>query len=340
MATAKEMEELNKKRRANVLRLEAERKANPDVGILRGMAREAPGVVRDAASATAAAGREVPGVLRDAASATAAALRDSLAYWKEKGVIPGTTEAAQAAGQDVAQGVGRVLFGQPKQRPTGAPAVAGTTPEAQRVLAPPAPTGQGAPAVGEGGRGIYQATPAATSMADFLKQKAVTNAVMRTGAGSTHEAQARVTRQGELDKMAREGMAASLQKTQIQAGGEQALAQGEQSAGILNSLIAAKAEIVKASGPTADIDAQIAAITAQRGQEAGGSQDTLSDIGTQAPQGTPAVPKNHKTVYDEVEAGFEKAGYDLGRMTPAEQRAWAELKKLYPYLALQKAQKA
>ena len=48
----------------------------------------------------------------------------------------------------------------------------------------------GAPATGLRG-GIYQATPAATSMEDYAQQRAATNALMQTGAGSTKQEQQR-----------------------------------------------------------------------------------------------------------------------------------------------------
>jgi len=275
-------------------------------------------------------------------------------------------------------GTPRVFSGEPSPA-SAAQAVAPITPEvapaAQRVIPPLESAGQPAQgrvynpstgqysnapatqvagsailggAAGQGGRGIYVATPAATSMADFAQQKATTNAVMQTGAGSTRESQARVRRQGELDQMARERQAVGLQKAGIQAGGAQAQAQGEQLSGMINAALAAKAEISASGGDTTDIDAQIQSLIAQYNQATGGGQAqqetptpaaSTNDIITQAPQGTPTIPQAHESVYDEVKAGFEKAGYDPGRMTPAEQRAWAELKKLYPYLTLPKAQR-
>ena len=52
----------------------------------------------------------------------------------------------------------------------------------------------GTPGTGLRG-GIYQATPAATSMADYAQQRAATNVLMQTGAGSTRQAQERVRRE-------------------------------------------------------------------------------------------------------------------------------------------------
>ena len=355
MPTPEEMEALRKKRQARVLKLQEDIKANQPSGILAGAAKEVPGVLRDA---TGAAMRGVGGVVGSVAGAA-----------REMPTVMGETYG------DPVQEAYREAVGKAPLEPVRPEAPLGTpvAPAAQRVIPPlesaPAQgrvynpsTGQysNAPATqvagsailggaaGQGGRGIYVATPAATSMADFAQQKATTNAVMQTGAGSTRESQARVRRQGELDQMARERQAVGLQKAGIQAGGAQAQAQGEQLSGMINAALAAKAEISASGGDTTDIDAQIQSLIAQYDQATGGGQaqqDTptpaasTNDIITQAPQGTPTIPQVRESVYDEVKAGFEKAGYDPGRMTPAEQRAWAELKKLYPYLTLPKAQR-
>jgi hypothetical protein len=161
-------------------------------------------------------------------------------------------------------------------------------------------------------------------MADFLKQKATTNAVMQTGAGSTREAQQRVTRQSELDKLQRERMAYGLAGKQAEAG---AAGQAAQAQGQSNEL----SEITKAIGQIVSQNGTVPPEIMKRYNE-------LSQ-GGESGSGSESVPQVDADAFKEVSSAYEAAGYDVGRMPADTQDAWAILKKKHPGYTLPKPAK-